>query len=176
MLRMRTCSQVLSLVVEVVGVLIECPYLSPSALRVSSVMFPLQKYVKSAILFCAFESFSLSHIHTLRMDKHFPVLKERVYTSKRSFKTLVSLQEDSSFQHRPLQYKRWIPNCMTHAYQSVLRDGLSIRRAAEEFNVPRTTLADRVSGKVQDGRRSGRARYLTDSEESELVKFLINCA
>ena len=65
---------------------------------------------------------------------------------------------------------------MTHAYQSVLRDGLSIRRAAEEFNVPRTTLEDRVSGKVQDGSRSGRARYLTDSEESELVKFLINCA
>ena len=55
---------------------------------------------------------------------------------------------------------------MTQAYQSVLRDGLSIRRAAEEFNVPRTTLADRVSGKVQDGSRSGRARYLTDSEES----------
>jgi len=91
------------------------------------------------------------------MDKHFPVLKERVYTSKRSFKPPVSLQADSSFQHRPLQYKRWSSSCMTQAYQSVLRDGLSIRRAAEEFNVPRTTLADRVSGKVQDGSRSGRA-------------------
>ena len=50
---------------------------------------------------------------------------------------------------------------MTQAYQSVLRDGLSIRRAAEEFNVPRTTLADRVSGKVQDGsRRVGLDTYM----------------
>ena len=108
------------------------------------------------------------------MAKHFPVLKESVYTSKRSFKAPVSLQADSSFQHRPLQYKHWSSSCTTHAYQSVLRDGLSIRRAAEEFNVPRTTLADRVSGQVQDGRRSGRARYLTVSEESELVKLIFD--
>ena len=65
---------------------------------------------------------------------------------------------------------------MTQAYQSVLSDGLSVRRAAMEFNIPRTTLGDRVSGKVQDGSRSGRVRYLSDSEESELVQFLISCA
>ena len=51
---------------------------------------------------------------------------------------------------------------MTQVYQSVLSDGLSVHRAAMEFNIPRTTLGDRVSGKVQDGSRSGRVRYLSD--------------
>ena len=45
--------------------------------------------------------------------------------------------------------------------------GLSIRRAASEYNIPKSTLGDRVSGKMP---------YLTPNEEDELVKFLLNCA
>ena len=48
-----------------------------------------------------------------------------------------------------------------------------MRRAAEEYQVPRSTLYDRVSGKVQFGAKSGSTRYLNDQEESELVNFLL---
>ena len=54
--------------------------------------------------------------------------------------------------------------------------GMTVRRAAEEFNVPRSTLHDRISGRVELGARSGPERYLGDQEEEQLVEFLVNCA
>ena len=54
--------------------------------------------------------------------------------------------------------------------------GLTIRRAAEEYSVPRSTLHDRVSGRVQAGEHSGPPRYLNDEEEDELEDFLTGCA
>ena len=59
---------------------------------------------------------------------------------------------------------------------SAVRTGLSIRRAALEYNVPKSTLGDRVSGKVEHGTMSGPSKYLTSGEEEELVKFLLGCA
>ena len=53
---------------------------------------------------------------------------------------------------------------------------MSIRRAAELYSVPKSTLSDRVSGRVQFGSHSGPARYLTDEEEEELANFLCGCA
>ncbi|KAF3978760.1 MAG: hypothetical protein HFP77_00250, partial [Methylococcales symbiont of Iophon sp. n. MRB-2018] len=53
---------------------------------------------------------------------------------------------------------------------------VSIRRAAEQFNVPKSTLSDRVSGKVKFGSHSGPERYLTDHEEEELFNFISECA
>ncbi len=64
---------------------------------------------------------------------------------------------------------------MTLACEAVAK-GTSVRRAAEEYQVPRATLHDRVSGKVQVGANSGPPRYLTDDEERELADFLTNCA
>ena len=61
------------------------------------------------------------------------------------------------------------------AYEAVTTGGYSVRRAAEEYQVPRSTLHDRVSGKVQFGAKSGPTRYLNDQEESELVNFLCCC-
>ena len=44
------------------------------------------------------------------------------------------------------------------------------------FDIPRSTLYDRMSGRVEFGARSGPAHYLNDQEEKELVRFLIGCA
>ena len=63
---------------------------------------------------------------------------------------------------------------MSQAYSAVVNDGLSIRRSALEYDVPKSTLGDRVSGKVLPGAKSGRTRYLNDDED-DLVRFLINC-
>ena len=51
---------------------------------------------------------------------------------------------------------------------------MGINRAAQEYNVPRTTLKDRLAGRVKHGSKSGPDPYLTSSEEDELVSFLIN--
>ena len=64
---------------------------------------------------------------------------------------------------------------MTLACKAVAR-GTSIRRAAEEYNVPRSTLQNRVSGRVPDGKLSGPPRYLTSGEEYELVEFICMCS
>jgi len=43
-------------------------------------------------------------------------------------------------------------------------------------DVPKSTLSDRVTGRVLPGALSGPGRYLRDQEEDELVHFLLQCA
>ena len=64
---------------------------------------------------------------------------------------------------------------MTGAMKAVADSLLGVNKAADEFSVPRTTLKDRLSGKVVHGTRSGPAPYLSGVED-ELVKFLLTCA
>ena len=53
------------------------------------------------------------------------------------------------FSNHPASYKQWGENRMMRAVNSVVRDHLSVRRAAIEFDVPISTLGDRISGRVQ---------------------------
>ena len=50
--------------------------------------------------------------------------------------------------------------------------GLSLGHAAEMYSVPKSTLYDHVSGKVEFGARSGPDPYLSVEEEEELQVFL----
>ena len=61
------------------------------------------------------------------------------------------------------------------AYLAVEKDGVSIRRAAEMYNIPKSTLHDRISGRVQFGSTSGPDSYLNEEEERELVQFIQSC-
>ena len=65
---------------------------------------------------------------------------------------------------------------MDKACEAVLSHKVSVRLAAEEYGVPRSTLNDKVSGKVPVQAKSGRKAYLTDEEEDRLVEFLVGCA
>ena len=49
---------------------------------------------------------------------------------------------------------------------------VAIRRAAEEYGVPHSTLHDHVSGRIQFGAKSGPKRYLNSSKEFKLFNFL----
>ena len=56
---------------------------------------------------------------------------------------------------------------------------MSVRKAAEEHGVPRSTLHDKVSevsDKVALKARSGTKKHLTNEEEAHLVDFLVGCA
>ena len=59
---------------------------------------------------------------------------------------------------------------------AVEQGGSSIRRAAVEYGIPRSTLHDHISGKVEHGAKPGRDPYLSLEEEEELVSFLLKCA
>ena len=50
---------------------------------------------------------------------------------------------------------------------------MTIRRAAEEYGIPRSTLVYRASGRVIPGTKSGAPTYLSPEEEEDLVQFLI---
>ncbi|KAK6301245.1 hypothetical protein J4Q44_G00293430 [Coregonus suidteri] len=54
--------------------------------------------------------------------------------------------------------------------------GMSIRQAAKVHGVPRQTLADRLSGRVTHGCRSGPPTLLAPEDENSLVQYRIYCA
>ena len=56
---------------------------------------------------------------------------------------------------RPEFYKQWDDDAMSRAMEALLETGMSVRRAATEYNVPKSTLNDRIQGKVIHGCRSG---------------------
>ena len=62
---------------------------------------------------------------------------------------------------------------MVEAMEAVKSGRLGVNRAANEYNVPRTTLKDKLAGRVKHGTKSGQQSYLTVSEENKLSNFLI---
>ena len=78
--------------------------------------------------------------------------------------------------HTCEKYKTWDEQQFAGAVSAIQDRGFTVRRAAEEYGIPKSTLHDRLSGKHLPGFRSGPERYLTDEEESELEEFLIGCA
>ncbi len=65
---------------------------------------------------------------------------------------------------------------MIAAMDAVKNGLLGVNRAAMEFGVPKTTLKDRIAGRVIHGTNIGRDPFLSKQEEEELVKFLVKCS
>jgi len=59
---------------------------------------------------------------------------------------------------------------MDMALEAVVQGGFSVCRAAAEYNSPKSTLGDRVSGRVKQGAVSGPSKYLSTADE-ELTRF-----
>ena len=72
-------------------------------------------------------------------------------------------------------YRNWDPDSMEMAISAV-EHGESLRSASEQYSVPRATLHDHITGRVQFGARSGPKPYLTTEEEGELASFVLRCA
>ena len=63
---------------------------------------------------------------------------------------------------------------MFGAIKACTYDNVSVRKAAEMYGVPKSTLGDRMSGRVLDSVPS--SRYLTNEEEQEVVSFVVGSA
>jgi len=62
---------------------------------------------------------------------------------------------------------------MESALKEVSEGALTIKHAALQHDVPKSTLHDRIVGKVIPGAKVGAPRFLDDKEELELVEFLL---
>ena len=97
---------------------------------------------------------------------------------KRSHSAPATLCRPSS---RPSKRKQWTEESMTAALKAdpsklYIEDGSSVSRASRDFGVPRSTLHDRVSGRVVHGVKPGPKPYLDNTEEKELGSYLKHCA
>ena len=97
-------------------------------------------------------------------------LCDRIFCIKNSSHHICHIHiGSSSHADRPESYKGWSTSALHKACDSV-HGGMSIRRAAEEYDIPNSTLFDYNSGRVDFGAKSGAKQYLTETEE--LVSFL----
>ena len=114
---------------------------------------------------------------------HQPSLKDRVFRSTCTSTSFNPLSSSS----RSKEYKSWDEDQLHRACEAVQRDRataqkegkkqrMSVRRAADAYHVPKSTLQDRLSGRVIFGAKSRPQKYLCDLEEEELVSFLIGSA
>lgn len=106
-------------------------------------------------------------------------LRERVFVSSSSCGKGEDTIPTTSLSHVPLHpvnYKSWTEENRSRAISAVIQDGIAVRKAAELYNVPKSTLSDRITGRVLPGSKSGPATYLTTQEEKELVTFLCRSA
>ena len=91
---------------------------------------------------------------------------------KRTTETLLQ----RSVIRRPFRRRlQWPEQAMIDAMKEV-EDGMPVATAAREHSVPRTSLQNRMSGKVTHGKRPGRKPYLDPDEETQLAEFIIECA
>ena len=60
----------------------------------------------------------------------------------------------SRVSDRPSNYRNWSKQSLSGAIEAVVNHKMSVRRAAEEHGIPRSTLWDHVSGRVLSGAHS----------------------
>ena len=100
-----------------------------------------------------------------------PSLKSRIIRSS----TIPVHNPLMSSGSRPKGYKSWDETKLQNAIQDVY-EGQAVRRVALNYGIPKSTLHDKISGRVTIGGRSGPTPYLSSEEEDELVSFLNGCS
>ena len=102
------------------------------------------------------------------LDSHTRVFKSLAWKTR-------SLGVPLNDPHRGV-YKQWDKTSLQKAMCAVNEEGMSLRKASELYGIPRSTLHDKCTGKVDFEAFPGPARYLSFEEEEEFVSFLMRCA
>ena len=104
-------------------------------------------YEFSAII----EQFPFAHPHPLFLSSYgYSFLSGPVFKSSTESFTHSGITVST----RPLKYREYTQSHLEQACKAV-REGLSVRRAAEEYQIPKSTIQDHISGKVLSGSKSG---------------------
>ena len=96
---------------------------------------------------------------------------------KKGFRRCCPCSDQNKRQpNRSSKRKLWSEDQMTAALNAVLKDGISGNNAADSHGIPRSTLKDRLSGRVIHGVKPGPRPYLTSNEEGELASHLLTAS
>jgi len=63
---------------------------------------------------------------------------------------------------------------MEKAMITVISQEMGVNRAAKQYDLPPTTLKDRISGQVKHGMKPGPSGFLTPEEDQKLADFLVD--
>lgn len=70
--------------------------------------------------------------------------------------------------------KQYTEEAISAAVADVRNSKLSIRKAAAKYKVPKSTISDRLTGKVTDGSKWGSKRVLSGTDENQMIDCAIN--
>ena len=79
---------------------------------------------------------------------------------------------------QPAAVKRrnlWDPESVVKAMNNAILGKMGVNKAAEQYDIPATTLKDRISWRMKYGVKPGPQGLLTLEEDQELTEFLIDC-
>ena len=101
--------------------------------------------------------------------------KKRIEAARKGWETREGRRSasESPLSTRPKKLKQWSTESMVKAMEAVRSERMRNNKAASVFEVPPTTLKDRLSGRVKHGVNPGPIPYLSKVEEAELTSFLI---
>ena len=100
-------------------------------------------------------------------------MPKQALTTKKGWKT----RSRASQVKQPAAVKRrklWDPESMVKAMNDIISSKMGVSKATEHYDVPATTLKDRISGRVNHRVKSGPQDFLTPEEDQESAKFLID--
>ena len=118
------------------------------------------------MVFCANADVFCSFLLKITDMLKFPSLSQRTYRTSKAAKPWTRPTADDCIDPaRPAKYRETYDDESMRLALTATEKGLSIRRAASEYNIPKSTLGDRVSGKILPGAKPGRKPYLTPNEE-----------
>lgn len=67
--------------------------------------------------------------------------------------------------------KSYTDEAMSSAIADVKNNQMSIRKASKKYNVPKSSLSDRLTGKVQVSSKWGRRPLFSDQDEKEMRRI-----
>ena len=76
----------------------------------------------------------------------------------------------------PKRWMQWTEEAMEAAMSDVRSGKYSVLCAAKLYGIPKSTLHDRISGKVIHGQKPGPKRYFTPAEENDMADLLVDVA
>ena len=76
----------------------------------------------------------------------------------------------------PKRRMQWTEEAMEAAMSDIRSGKYSAFRAAKLYGIPKSTLHDRISGKVICGQKPGPKQYFTHAKENEMAEFIADVA
>ena len=116
-------------------------------------------------------------ISNIKHQTNFSLVINQIYYAKLSYrkKSMARKRKALNYSHTKT-YRKWSEDNMIAAVHKVTNKNMSQREACKRYNIPRSTLQDRLTGKSGIGTKIGRPTLLSEDQENKLVDYACNRA